>query len=139
MISHLPNFPNYSNYQQQYPNYQNYPQQAVRRKLDFVQGRTSADTYPVNAGEEVFLVDMDNPNVYRKARGFDNILEPMLIFDLVEHKDEEPKQFDFADYTKDLETRINKEVEKKIKAEVDKRLSEISFTPAKKTTAKKGE
>ena len=43
------------------------------------------------------------------------------------------------DYTKDLETRINKEVEKKIKAEVDKRLSEISFTPAKKTTAKKGE
>lgn len=133
--------------------YQNYPivnpnpypiqQPTVQRKVDFVQGKTCADTYPVNAGEEIILVDMDNPFVYRKARGFDNVLEPMMIFDLVEHKDEEVKQFDINDYATELESKISKDVEKsmnqKIKDEVEKRLSEISFTPAKKTTAKKGE
>ena len=127
-----------------YPNYQmqNYPvmnRQMVQRRVDFVQGKVSAETYPVNAGEEIILVDMDNPFVYRKARGFDNVLEPMTVFDLVEHKDEEIQQVDFTDYATELETRLSKNMDKRIKEEVDKRLSEISFTPAKKTTAKKGE
>ena len=125
-----------------YPNYPGYPvrpQPMVQRKVDFVQGKVSAETYPVNAGEEIILVDMDNPFVYRKARGFDNVLEPMAIYDLVEHKSEEAQQINIEDYAVDIETRLSKSMDKKIKEEVDKRLSEISFTPAKKTTAKKGE
>lgn len=134
-----PTYPNYPTYPMPYQN----QQPTIQRKVDFVQGKISAETYPVNAGEEIILVDMDNPYVYRKARGFDNVLEPMSIYDLVEHKDEEVKQFDINDYAAELETKISKGVEKsmdqKIKEEVEKRLSEISFTPAKKTTTKKGE
>lgn len=132
-------YPNYL-----YPNqFQGQPNQmqvnqipTVQRKVDLVQGRAMAEVYAVEAGTEVVLVDMDNPQVYRKARGFDNVMQEMEVFDLVPHKEakKEPK-VDLSGYVKadDLDGIIGE----RIKEEVDKRLSEISFAPKK--TARKGE
>ena len=121
-----------------YPNF--YPQvnPAVHRRVDMVQGRAMAEVYPVEAGAEIVLFDMDNPMVYRKARGFDNVMQPMEIYDLVPHKEEvekEPK-VDLSGYVKSDE--LDSLIDERIKDEVDRRLSEISFAP-KKVPSKKGE
>ena len=121
-----------------YPNF--YPQvnPTVHRRVDMVQGRAMAEVYPVEAGAEIVLFDMDNPMVYRKARGFDNVMQPMEIYDLVPHKEEvkkEPK-VDLSGYVKSDE--LDSLIDERIKDEVDRRLSEISFAP-KKVPAKKGE
>lgn len=136
-----PTYPNYYNNfnQAYYPYQQTYqqnsavqPSPSVQRKLDFVQGRAAADVYQVDAGQEVILVDMDNPFVYRKARGFDNKLEPMEVYDLTLHKDViEKEEIDLSAYvtSESLEEIISNQLEQKIKEEVDRRLSEISFAP----------
>ena len=90
----------------------------------------AAEVYPVDAGTEVILFDMDNPMVYRKARGFDNKLEPMETYDLVLHKEKEEKQ----DEHYLTEDEIQKIIDSKVQKEVDKRISEISFKPATKKT-----
>ena len=124
-------YPNYPYYPNVMPNYsQQMPQFNTQRKVDFVQGKTSAEVYPVDAGTEVILFDMDNPMVYRKARGFDNKLEPMETYDLVPHKedaDKEDKHYMTAE-------EIQKIIDTKVQKEVDKRISEISFKPATKKT-----
>ena len=142
--SYYPNYPNYFYPQMAQPNMVNNmnanmnTNPTVQRKVDLVQGRAMADVYPVDAGTEVVLVDMDNPVVYRKARGFDNVMQPMEVFDLTPHKEKEAKEpkIDLSAYVKADE--IDGIIEERIKEEVDKRLSEISFAP-KKTTTKKGE
>lgn len=125
----LNNYP----YQGQVPQQMSVPQ----RKLDFIQGKAAAEIYNVDAGQEVILVDMDNPCVYRKARGLDNKLEPMETYNLVlNDNSNEPSNVDLSKYltSEEFENRITTEIEKRIKDEVDKRISEISFTP---TTSKK--
>lgn len=113
------------------------PQQPTmpQMKLDTVSGKTAADVYNVDLGQEVILFDIDNPFVYKKHRGTDGKLT-MDIFDLTLHK-EEPKEeqlkINLDDYMKADD--IQSLVDKKVKEEVDKRLSEISFTP--KTTRSK--
>ena len=141
-----PTYPNYNYYNQAYYPYQQTYQQnsavqpspTVQRKLDFVQGRAAADVYQVDAGQEVILVDMDNPFVYRKARGFDNKLEPMEVYDVILHQESEVLKKDDIDLSsyvtsetlqEALENLISNELEQKIKDEVDKHLSEISFAP----------
>lgn len=125
----------YPNQQQQFQ--MPYPQQlAVNRKVDFVQGgRMSAEAYPIGAGEEVILIDMDNPYVYRKARGFDNKLEPLQMFDLIPHIDQQDKaqKIDLDDYVKseEIETIIQNKVENIVQKEVEKRMSEFSFKPTR--------
>lgn len=113
---------------------QNYPQMfqpTVRRKAELIQGKVAAEAYQVYAGEEVFLIDMDNPCVYRKARGFDNTLEPMETFDLVaqNEKKQETPVFDEDAYMA--------KIDKRIAEEVDRRLSEFTFKPT--TRRKKGD
>lgn len=150
MNAQYPNYPVYNGYNNYYP--QTYNQQYIQpnnsyqqnvtpstqRRLDFVQGRAAAEIYNVDAGSEVILVDMDNPFVYRKARGLDNKLEPMEIYSLTPYTEDDNKveNLDLSQYvtSEELENRISNEIEKRIKAEVDKRISEISFTPTKKTT-----
>ena len=98
-------------------------------KLDTVSGRTSADVYNVNMGEEVILFDIDNPIVNKKHRGLDNKLETQL-FDLVPHVDtsvEETPKVNLDEYLK-ADT-ADKLIKDRVKEEVEKRLSEISFTP----------
>lgn len=128
-----PNYPYYQNVAPQYnPQFQPQvsPQFNTQRKVDFVQGKTAAEVYPVDAGTEVILFDMDNPMVYRKARGFDNKLEPMETYDLVLHKDK-PEEKEEHYLTED---EIQKIIDSKVQKEVDKRISEISFKPATKKT-----
>jgi len=132
------NNPYLSQYPQpQYPQYPAYPQNVpvyptVQRKVDFTQGRASAEVYPVEAGQEVFLLDVDNPNIYRKARGFDNKLQPMEVYDLVIHQEVSDKpQIDLSAYM------TSEQVEQAIKNEVDRRLSELSFKPTTKRNSKK--
>lgn len=116
-------------------------QPVVQRRFDIVQGKTSAETYPVDAGSELYLLDMDNPFIYRKARGFDNKLEPLEVYRL-ERVTDEPKQekVDLSGFVtqETLDNYIENEIEKRIKEEVDRRLSEISFAPTKKP-ARKGD
>ena len=125
----------YPNQQQQFQ--MPYPQQlAVNRKVDFVQGgRMSAEAYPVGAGEEVILIDMDNPYVYRKARGFDNKLEPLQMFDLIPHVDQPEKvqQVNLDDYVKSeqIEAIVQNKVQSIVQKEVEKRMSEFSFKPTR--------
>lgn len=113
----------------------------IQRKFDIVQGKISAETYPVNAGMELYLMDMDNPFIYRKARGFDNRLEPLEVYRL-ERVTDEPKEekVDTSGFItqETLDNYIENEIEKRIKDEVDRRLSEISFAPTKKP-ARKGD
>lgn len=109
---------------------------APRIKLDTVSGKTAADVYNVNIGEEVILYDIDNPVVYKKYRNMENKLEEQ-IFDLVPHIDkptEEYHQINMDEYLK--ADAVEEIISERVKEEVEKRLSEISFTPkaTRKTT-----
>ena len=106
-------------------------------KLDTVSGRTAADVYEVAMGQEVVLIDIDNPCVYRKTRGIDNKLE-FMIYDLIPHVDQDNQSsapvVNMEEYVK--VDAIEDIVDERVKKEVDKRLSEISFTPATKKRTK---
>ncbi len=98
-------------------------------KLDTVAGRTAADVYDVAMGQEVILIDIDNPCVYRKTRGLDNKLE-FQVYDLTPHVEQaattaagiNPEEFVRKETIEAI-------VEERVRAEVDRRLSEISFAP----------
>ena len=140
------NFP--MNYQQmQYPYYpqtqyqpqmsvknlqsNNIPQQTqqtpVSPKFDVVQGQLAADMYQTENGQEVILLDMDNPYVYRKKRGLDGKLEPLKKFKLVEETESETK-IDMTEYVKQDD--IQKLIEKTVRSEVEKKLSEMTLKPS---------
>ena len=99
-------------------------------KFDVVQGQLAADMYQTENGQEVILIDMDNPFVYRKKRGLDGKLEPMKKFHLVEVTDTEQK-VNMKDYVKQEE--IENLVERIVREEVDRKLSEVTLKPKKKT------
>ena len=108
------------------PYYYQY-QPTIRRRAELIQGKVAAEAYQVFAGEEVYLIDMDNPVVYRKARGFDNILEPLEEYTLTLKEDAPPEEkVDMSQYL------TAEEVEKKINEEVEKRISQLSFKPQTK-------
>ncbi len=111
-----------------YQPYQPYQYPTIQRKVDLVQGKSAADVYPVNAGEDVILIDMDNPYVYHKSRGFDNKLEPMQMFDLIPHEEkvEKVQQVNLDGYVK------FDQVEQMIRDEVEKRMSDITLKPTPK-------
>ena len=140
------NYPNYPNYPQQMYQYtptspyngytatqnnsmNNLPptqtQAPISPKFDVVQGALAADMYQVENGQEIILMDMDNPYVYRKKRNIDGKLEPMKRFKLVE-EEENP----VVDFVKQEE--VENIVEKLVKREVEKKLSEITLKPARK-------
>jgi hypothetical protein len=105
-----------------------YPYQPYQPKtiIDRVQGEASANVYPVQAGQEVILFDVDNPYVYRKERGLDNKLTQKR-FRLVEDDvpAEEPK-VDLTGYVK------AEDVAQMISDAVEKKLSEYNLKPTKK-------
>lgn len=147
--------PTYQPYQQTYPQYpqqatyqpqiqqqmqqpNNLPmqtQQAVSSpKFDVVQGELAANMYQTENGQEVILMDMDNPFVYKKKRGLDGKLEPMEKYQLVKVDDTPQPQVDLKDFVRQEE--IESIVEKLVKNEVEKKLSEITLKPS---TRKKAE
>ena len=155
--SYQPYYPQYPQYQQQY-NQQQYSQQSVYSpqiqpqiqqtnnlpmqtqqavsspKFDVVQGELAANMYQTENGQEVILMDMDNPFVYKKKRGLDGKLEPMEKYQLVKVDDTPKPQVDLKDFVRQEE--IESIVEKLVKNEVEKKLSEITLKPS---TRKKSE
>ena len=87
-----------------------YPQENFQRTiLDRVQGEASANIYPVQAGQEVILFDIDSPFVYRKERGLDNKLTETR-YRLVEDEPTKEPTFDFAN----IESKISEIIDKKM-------------------------
>lgn len=108
-------------YPSEYP-YQPYQPKTI---IDRVQGEVSANIYPVQAGQEAILIDIDNPYVYHKERGLDNKLSQKR-YRLVEDDPvaEVSSSLDLSAYaTKD-------EIQQMISEAVEKKLSESK--PAKK-------
>jgi hypothetical protein len=103
-------------------------QQFQRTVIDRVQGEASADVYPCHPGQEVILIDMDNPIVYRKSRGMDNKLERQRFRLVPDEKTEEPKQkIDLAGYVKEAD------IAQIVADAVEKKMSEYTLRPTKKT------
>lgn len=141
--------PTYQPYQQTYPQYQQQApyqpqiqpqmqqvntlptqqQQAISSpKFDVVQGELAANMYQTENGQEVILMDMDNPFVYKKKRGLDGKLEPMEKYQLVKVDDVPKPQVDLKDFVRQEE--IESIVEKLVKNEIEKKLSEITLKPS---------
>ena len=149
-------YPNYQNYPQQI--YQYAPQGAyngytatqnnsmnnlptmnnqapISPKFDVVQGALAADVYQVENGQEVILLDMDNPFVYKKKRGIDGKLAPIEKYRLVQEDISEKPEVNMEEFVKQSD--IEMIVAKLVKSEVDKKLSEITLKPS--TSKKKAE
>jgi hypothetical protein len=112
----------------QYQQIQNIQQSQARTIIDRVQGEASADVYPVQAGQEVILFDMDNPYVYRKARGLDNKLEQQRFRLVPDEKKEEPKQevIDMSQYVK------TDEITQIVSDAIERKMSEYTLKPKNK-------
>jgi len=110
-------------------------QAPISPKFDVVQGALSADVYQVDNGQEVILLDMDNPFVYKKKRGLDGKLEPIEKYRLVKEEINQTPEVDMKDFVKQSD--IEMIVAKLVKSEVDKKLSEITLKPS--TSKKKVE
>lgn len=112
--------------QQQQAQLQQMQQQQQRMIVDFVQGEASADVFPVNNGQRVFLFDIDNPYVYKKERDMNGTLIKSKFL-LVEQKEEpEKEKVDLTEYVK------ADDVAQMIADAVDKKMSEYTLKPTKK-------
>ena len=115
---------------QQQNRYQSYSPQ-MRRKFDTVQGEIAANVYPVDIGEEVILMDIDNPYIYKKRRGFDGKLETeknVVVRYEEEAHDEGP---DLSGYIRREE--VDMMVQNAVQNAVEQRMSEMQ--PKKRTKA----
>jgi len=116
--------------QPQQNRYQSYSPQ-MRRKFDTVQGEIAANVYPVDIGEEVILMDIDNPYIYKKRRGFDGKLETeknVVVRYEEEAHDEAP---DLSGYIRREE--VDMMVQNAVQNAVEQRMSEMQ--PKKRTKA----
>lgn len=125
------------NQNQQNGYYQNGQQQPVQvntpivppKIVDYVQGELGATIYPVAYGQEVILLDMDDPNrVYRKSRDMSGKITPLEKCRIVVDEEKKASEINLKDYVKVDD--IIDIVSDAVQTEVDKRLSEISFKPA---------
>ena len=107
-------------------------QTPISPKFDVVQGELAANMYHTENGQEVILMDMDNPYVYKKRRGADGKLEPIEKYKLV-REEEAPVADSLKDYVRQEE--LQAIIENIVKNEVEKKLSDITLKP----TRKKGE
>lgn len=110
--------------------YQSYSPQ-MRRKFDTVQGEIAANVYPVDIGEEVILMDIDNPYIYKKRRGFDGKLETeknVVVRYEEEAHDEAP---DLSGYIRREE--VDMMIQNAVQNAVEQRMSEMQ--PKKRTKA----
>ena len=123
----MPNTNPYSGMQQTY--YQQ-PQQ-TNSGFQWVQGESAAKAFHVDPGQTVLLMDSDNPVLYLKSTDVSGRPTPMVIYDLVERK-EQPvvnnmvEKIDLSEYVKrsDIENIIAESVSKA----VDEKMGEIKFT-----------
>lgn len=109
-------------------------QQIQNPKFDIIQGELAANMYPTENGQEVILVDMDNPYVYRKKRSTDGKLDPIIKYKLVPEENTETN-IDLSGFVKQDD--LDKIIENAVKVEVEKRLSQMTLKPS--TARKKNE
>lgn len=155
--SYQPYYPQYPQYQQQY-NQQQYSQQSVYSpqiqqqqqqmvnspqiqnqavispKFDVVQGELAANMYEILNGQEVILIDRDNPFVYKRRRTPDGKLEPLEKYKLAKVEEQEKPEIDFNGFVRKEDIELI--VENAVRNEMEKKLSEITLKPS---TRKKSE
>ena len=138
--------PNYQNmYYQQMPvqgmQQMNYQQPQNNSGFQWVQGEAAAKAFHVDPGQTILLMDSDSPVLYLKSTDISGRPTPMIIYDLVERK-EQPvsnqnvQNIDLSEYVKrsDIESIIAESVSKA----VDEKMGEIKFTAtATSSTAKR--
>ena len=130
-IGQTPYIPQIQQQNQQMNNLSMQNQNAViAPKFDVVQGELAANMYQTENGQEVILLDMDNPYVYHKKRGLDGKLEPIKKFQLVEVTEEKKPDINMKDYVKQEE--IESIIEKAVRNEVERRLSDLTLKPSPK-------
>lgn len=134
---------NYGNYGNSYNNYGNYEgfnnngnyngfdvrnqnQQVPQMNSGFqwVQGEAAAKAFHVDAGQTVLLMDSDSPVLYFKSSDPSGRPIPMVIYDLVERKSQQPNSnpgVDMTDYIKrdELEAIINDVVNNSVMKKMD--------------------
>jgi len=115
-----------------YPQYQPYPVQQSQG-INWVQGRTAAQSFTVPAGQSAILMDSDAPYVYKKETAMDGRPLPMEVYKLVK-EEETKKQDDAKNYVRvdQIDDLILDKIEDIVKDEVERRLSELSFKPTRK-------
>ena len=119
----------------------NYQQPQNNSGFQWVQGEAAARAFHVDPGHTILLMDSDSPVLYLKSTDISGRPTPMIIYDLVERK-EQPvnnqnvQNIDLSEYVKrsDIETIIAESVSKA----VDEKMGEIKFTAtATSSTAKR--
>ena len=117
-----------SGYYQQNTQQQQQAQVVPPKVVDYVQGELGATIYPVAYNQEVFLLDMEDPNrVYRKSRDGNGKVSPLEKCRVVPEEDTKTPEVDLKDYVKVDD--ILDIVSEAVQNEVEKKLSEISFKP----------
>ena len=130
------------------PIYQASPQVQNQGNIVWVQGRTSAEIYPIAPGNKLMLMDSNEPVIYVKEADTTGKLYPMKIFDLVERKEKviptkevvEPS----VDYDKIKEMIVKADlidydkIKEMITTEVCNQMDNLTVS-AKTTTSKKGD
>ena len=91
--------------------------------IDFVQGETSVDVYPVNAGQKAILIDVDNPYVYHKERDINNVLTKHRY--RLELDDEVAEEIDLTGYVK------ADQIAEIVSDAIEKKMAEYTFKPRK--------
>ena len=66
---------------------QNYSQQG-NGSIIWVQGKAGAEAYPIAPGNKLMLMDSNEPIVYVKSADVTGKPMPLLVYDLVERKEE---------------------------------------------------
>lgn len=69
------------------PTYGAVPQIPNQGNIVWVQGKASAEIYPIAPGNKVMLMDSNEPVIYVKEADQTGKLLPMKVFDLVERKE----------------------------------------------------
>ena len=99
--------------------------QPMSSGIIWVQGKSAAQAYPVPAGQTILLMDSDSPTLYLKTTDVSGRPAPMVVYDLVERKEDvaatdtpKPEPVDLSEYVKRSE----------IEDLIEQKMSEIKFT-----------
>lgn len=130
------------------PIYPASPQTQSQGNIVWVQGKTSAEIYPIAPGNKVMLMDSNEPVIYVKEADATGKLYPMKIFDLVERREEtatkvepvEPVDYDkIQTMIEDAKVEIDyDQIKEMIAAEVTSQMDNLTVSPKVKVI-KKGE
>lgn len=128
------------------PGYAAMPQMQNQGNIVWVQGKASAEIYPIAPGNKVMLMDSNEPIIYVKEADQTGKLLPMKIFDLVERKntitpiEESTQEIDYdkiKEIIADADLIDYDKIKDMITTEVCTQMDNL--TVSAKTTTKKGD